>query len=123
MSKKMITCKRCGTSGLVWATTKAGKYYLTPAESAQVKGENGRVIKTLQLAHRCPTPEEQAIQAGLEDALQRVKDIEAEIHELDCQRPADGVTAEERDAFYDDIDARVKALRAERKEVVDKYKI
>jgi hypothetical protein len=55
---KTVTCKRCGTCGLVWAQTKAGKYYLTDADATNVKGASGRTVKTLRLAHKCPTPEQ-----------------------------------------------------------------
>ena len=55
---KTVTCKRCGKGSLRWAQTKAGKWYLTPIEGHKVHGDDGRHIKTLALAHRCPTPEQ-----------------------------------------------------------------
>lgn len=55
---KNVTCKRCGQKNLEWAQTKAGKWYLTPIEGKKIYGENGRHIKTLALAHKCPSAED-----------------------------------------------------------------
>lgn len=81
--KKVITCNKCGKSGLVWATSKAGKFYLTDQDSTQITGENGRVIKTLQLAHKCLTPEEQDIEATYSDASDRAQEIKAQVKSLE----------------------------------------
>ena len=91
--KKIITCKNCGMGGLVWATSKAGKYYLTNADSTQVQGENGRVIKTLQLAHKCLTAEEQEIKATYSQACDWAEELKARIKALgeamDARRDTD----------------------------------
>lgn len=58
MTKESITCRKCGEGGLKWAQTKAGKWYLTPAEGKKVYGDGDRHIKTLALAHRCKTEQE-----------------------------------------------------------------
>ena len=75
MKNKIITCNRCGQGNLVWATSKAGKYYLTDAEATAISGENGKTIKTLKLGHRCPTPEEVAVASGFDDACKRAQVI------------------------------------------------
>lgn len=54
---KPVTCKRCGEANLKWAQTKAGKWYLTPMDPTYIRGEHGRAIKTLNLAHQCAKPE------------------------------------------------------------------
>jgi hypothetical protein len=59
MEKKPITCKKCGCPDLKWAQSNAGKWYLTPMEGAHIKNDNGRVIKTIKIAHRCDLYEEQ----------------------------------------------------------------
>ena len=84
MSKKQVTCNKCGATGLVWHTTKAGKYYLTDQFTTEIK--NGqRVIKTLRLAHQCKSAEEQEIAAGFQQAADKA-------HALEAQR--DAITAQ-----------------------------
>lgn len=85
MSKKQVTCNKCGKTGLVWATSKAGKFYLTDAEATAITGENGKTIKNLQLAHKCMSAEEQEIAAGFQQAADKA-------HALEAQR--DAITAE-----------------------------
>ena len=53
MAVKPVTCKRCGASDLKWAQSKAGKWYLTPIEGMKIRGETGRIIKTIAVGHRC----------------------------------------------------------------------
>jgi hypothetical protein len=57
-NKKTKTCNRCGKGNLVWQQSKNGKWYLTDAEPTPIKGENGRTIKNLRLAHKCEEPQE-----------------------------------------------------------------
>jgi len=75
VKRKTVNCNRCGKNNLVWATSKAGKYYLTDAESTAITNGNGRTIKTLQLAHQCLTPEQQATEAAFEDDCKRAQTI------------------------------------------------
>jgi len=75
MKTKIINCNRCGQGNLVWATSKAGKYYLTDAEPTGIRNANGKLIKTLQLAHQCKSPEELAIASGFDEACQRAQTI------------------------------------------------
>ena len=53
MSKKPVTCKRCGRNDLAWRQSKSGKWYLTYDEGAAIFGEGGRHIKTVHPAHEC----------------------------------------------------------------------
>lgn len=53
METKSVTCKRCGEENLRWKKSVKGKWYLTPMEPAKIRNENYRVIKTIDLAHRC----------------------------------------------------------------------
>lgn len=68
MPKKITECKKCGKGGLVWAQSKTGKWYLTDQEATAIRGDSGRVIKTIRPAHRCPTEEQKAEQER-EDAM------------------------------------------------------
>ena len=52
-NKNNVSCKRCGCPDLQWQQTKAGKWYLTSAEATAIRGESGRIIKTIRPAHRC----------------------------------------------------------------------
>ncbi len=53
MSKKQVTCKRCGRNDLAWRQSKSGKWYLTYDEGVEIAGESGRHIKTIHPAHEC----------------------------------------------------------------------
>lgn len=111
MSKKQVTCNKCGATGLVWHSTKAGKYYLTDQFTTEIT--NGqRVIKTLRLAHKCKSAEEQEIAAGFQQAADQA-------HALEAQR--DAITAqidELLDAWTfdltDDQAAQVRSLNKQR---------
>lgn len=85
MNKKQVTCNKCGKTGLVWATSKGGKFYLTDAEATAITDENGKTIKNLQLAHKCMSAEEQEIAAGFQQAADKS-------HALEAQR--DAITAQ-----------------------------
>jgi hypothetical protein len=128
--KKIITCKNCGMGGLVWATSKAGKYYLTNADSTQVKGENGRVIKTLQLAHKCLTAEEQEIKATYSQACDWAEELKARIKALgeamDARRDTDEwyqivIVQGNTDTISDALQTEWQSLVAELKALQAKY--
>lgn len=69
MEKKPITCKKCGCPDLKWAQSNAGKWYLTPMEGAHIKNENGWVMKTIKIAHRCDLYEEQKAEDARMEAV------------------------------------------------------
>jgi hypothetical protein len=128
--KKVITCNKCGKGGLVWATSKAGKYYLTDQDSSQITGENGRVIKTLQLAHKCLTPEEQDIKATYSQACDRAADLRAQISklasEMDARRDSDEwyqivIVQRNTDTISDALHTEWQSLVAELKDLQIKY--
>jgi len=75
MKTSTVTCKRCGQTDLVWAISKGGNYYLTDAESTSITNANGRTIKTLQLAHRCLTPEQLEAHSSFDDDCKRAQII------------------------------------------------
>lgn len=113
--KKVITCNKCGKGGLVWATSKAGKYYLTDKDLTEITGENGRVIKTLQLAHKCLTAEEQEVRDTYSEASDRAQEIKLQIAKLDSDYDA----RRDSDEFYElklqgKTDSVLEAIRAER---------
>lgn len=47
---KSVACKRCGQTDLVWAKSKAGKFYLASPDYVQF-GE--RQHKLISFAHKC----------------------------------------------------------------------
>lgn len=53
MTKKLVTCKKCGRNDLAWAQAKSGKFYLTYAEGVSIIGESGRAIKSFKPSHEC----------------------------------------------------------------------
>jgi hypothetical protein len=84
-SKKIVTCNKCGATGLVWATSKAGKFYLTEAEATAITGDTGKTIKTLRLAHQCLTLEEQERAAGFQQAADKAHALQADRDALQTQ--------------------------------------
>lgn len=52
----MTNCRYCGNP-VVWSISKAGKRYL--ANEHRIYNEDGRHIKTIHPAHRCPATAEQ----------------------------------------------------------------
>ena len=124
-----MTCNKCGKGGLVWATSKAGKYYLTDADATQIVGENGRVIKTLELAHKCPTQEEQEIKATYSDACDRAQEVKAQIEvtrtAMDTRRDSDEFYEFKKqgqtDPTYEAICNEWETLTAELKALQAKY--
>jgi hypothetical protein len=105
---KIINCKRCGQGNLVWATSKAGKYYLTDAEATGIRNANGKLIKTLQLAHQCKTPEEIAVEAGFDEACQRAQVI---LQALEDSWQQISVLVEQPEIDGDALDALTEARK------------
>lgn len=115
---KTTTCNKCGKTGLIWATSKAGKFYLTDRDATQIKGENGRIIKTLQLAHKCLTADQQEINANGEQAATRAREITAQLNTIEVEMD----TRRDSDEFYElrkqgKTDATYEAMRATRDEL------
>jgi chromosome segregation ATPase len=111
MSKKQVTCNKCGKTGLVWATSKAGKFYLTDAEATAITGENGKTIKTLQLAHKCMSAEEQEIAAGFQQAADKAHALEAQRDAITAQ--IDALLDQEGELADDDV-ALVRTMTKQR---------
>lgn len=84
-SKKIVTCNKCGASGLVWHSTKAGKYYLTDQFTTDITNDGGRVIKTIRPAHQCLTLEEQERVAGFQQAADKAHALQADRDALQTQ--------------------------------------
>lgn len=103
---KIINCKRCGQGNLVWATSKAGKYYLTDAEPTGIRNANGKLIKTLKLAHQCKTPEEIAVASGFDDACKRAQVI---LQALEDSWQQISVLVEQPEIDRDVVDALMEA--------------
>ena len=86
-STKVVTCNRCGESNLRWAQSKKGNWYLTPIEGARVYGENGNVIKTIAVAHRCRSAEEVAHENARIEAMTTRDAMQAQLDEMHARIP------------------------------------
>jgi hypothetical protein len=84
-SKKTITCNNCGVTGLVWHSTKAGRYYLTDQFTTDITNDGGRTIKTIRPAHQCLTPEQQEIASGFQQAADQAHLLEAKRDAIKAQ--------------------------------------
>ena len=124
MSKKQVTCNKCGATGLVWHTTKAGKYYLTDQFTTEIK--NGqRVIKTLRLAHQCKSAEEQEIAAGFQQAADKAHALEAQRDAITAQIDAlldqEGELADADVALVRTLSKQRSAIAGEIQALQDKF--
>ena len=84
-SKKITTCNNCGKTGLVWHSTKAGKYYLTDQFTTDITNDGGRTIKTIRPAHQCLTPEQQEIAQGFQTAADAARILVAKRDAIKAQ--------------------------------------
>ena len=95
---------------------------MTPVESTVVTGENGRVIKSLQLAHRCKSQEELEIEAGFQEAADLAHKLEAERDALKAQiYQSDGDNSEQAIISVRELIDQMVAKVAEIKALQDKY--
>lgn len=76
-TEKLVTCKRCGQTGLVWTQNKSGKWYLAHTIRSQddMKDHAGVVVAAPWIRHDC-NETRQEHELALNSHLEELRQLE-----------------------------------------------